>query len=149
MRRGAIVTLVWVVLGLISAGMRTGAAPSAQASPIGTTVRVPGGSYRSVSPVQLALLLRHKDFVLVNVHAPYAGEIAPTDRFIPFDRIDRHLASLPASRHAMIVRYCRSGRMSEIAARRLVVLGFTNVWHRAGGMDAWRQQGFALLHRPH
>jgi len=28
-----------------------------------------------------------------------------------------------------------------------VVLGFTNIWHLAGGMDAWHQQGFLLQHR--
>jgi len=147
MARGAILAVVLVLVGLVSTGIHAVAAPSPRAMPIGTAVRVPGGSYRAVTPRQLALLLQHKHFVLVNVHIPYAGEIAHTDRFIPFDTIDGHLGSLPASNHAMIVLYCRSGRMSDIAARHLVRDGYTDVWHLAGGMDAWVRQGLPLLHR--
>ena len=110
-----------------------------------TRVGAPGGSYIDVTPLRLRVLLRHKRFTLVNVHVPYAGEISGTDRFIPFDQIDRNLTMLPA-RTAMVVLYCRSGRMSAIAARRLVRLGYRNVWELAGGMDAWQQQGLLLRH---
>jgi len=108
-----------------------------------TRIAAPGGSYIDVTPQRLTALLRHKRFTLVNVHVPYAGEISRTDRFIPFDQIDRNLARLPV-KTAMIVLYCRSGRMSAIAARRLVRLGYRNVWELAGGMDAWQQQGLPL-----
>jgi len=108
-----------------------------------TRVSVPGGSYIDVTPLRLRILLQHKRFTLVNVHMPYAGEIAGTDRFIPFDQIDRNLTKLPA-RSAMVVLYCRSGRMSAIAARRLVRLGYRGIWELAGGMDAWQQQGLPL-----
>jgi len=110
-----------------------------------TRVGAPGGSYIDVTPLRLRVLLRHKRFTLVNVHVPYAGEISGTDRFIPFDQIDRNLTRLPV-RTAMVVLYCRSGRMSAIAARRLVRLGYRNVWELAGGMDAWQQQGLPLRH---
>jgi len=46
----------------------------------------------------------------------------------------------------MVVLYCRSGRMSAIAARRLVRLGYRDVWELAGGMDAWQRQGLPLRH---
>ena len=108
-----------------------------------TRVSIPGGSYIDVSPLRLRDLLRHKRFALVNVHVPYAGEIVGTDRFIPFDQIDRNLTRFPA-RTAMVVLYCRSGRMSVIAARRLVHLGYQNIWELAGGMDAWQKQGLRL-----
>lgn len=47
-----------------------------------------------------------------------------------------HLAVPPPNKHAMIVLCCRSGRMNDSAAQRLVLLGFTNIQHLAGGTDA-------------
>lgn len=32
--------------------------------------------------------------------------------------------------------------MSDIAARRLVRHGYTNLWNLEGGMVAWRQRGY-------
>ena len=143
-------SLLILTFVLLSTGLLLPAthATASQAIP-STKIIVPGGSYRAVAPRELAALLVHKNFVLVNVHYPYAGELPHTDRFLPFDTIGQHLSSLPASKHAFIVLYCRSGRMSAIAARTLVLRGFTNVWHLAGGMDAWEQQGFKLVYRSH
>ena len=112
-----------------------------------TDVRVPvdgGGSYVDITAARLADMLEAKDFALVNVHVPYDGEIAPTDRFIPFDQVEDRLAELPA-REAKIVLYCRSGSMSAIAARTLVAAGYTNVWNLDGGMNAWRALGYPVI----
>lgn len=116
----------------------------------GTDVRVPvdgGGSYADIAPARLADMLRAKDFALVNVHVPYEGEIDPTDLFIPFDQIAARLAELPSSESKIVV-YCRSGSMSAIAARTLVVAGYTNIWNLDGGMNAWRAQGYPIEERP-
>ena len=81
--------------------------------------------FATISSDQLAEKLGHKDFFFVNVHIPYEGEIAQTDAFIPFDKIAENLDRLPSDRNAAIVLYCRSGRMSEIAATDLAARGFT------------------------
>jgi rhodanese-related sulfurtransferase len=119
-----------------------------QTKPVaGETVTVTGGSYQNISPAELNTMLKNKDFVFVNVHIPFAGNIADTDLSIPYDQIStsENLSQLPADKSAKIVLYCRSGRMSEIAAEELVSLGYTNLWNLDGGMVAWEQAGFEIL----
>lgn len=116
--------------------------PSAQAVPVEG-----GGSYLNVSSEDLAPMLKAKTFQLVNVHVPYEGEIEGTDLFIPYDQIEQNRDKLPADTGAQIVLYCRSGRMSAIAAPALVKLGYTNVGNLAGGMIAWEQAGYPVMNK--
>jgi len=111
-------------------------------------VQVNGGSYWDITPAQLSSMLEHKDFLLVNVHIPYDGELPQTDLFEPYNEIEENLSKLPKDMNAKIVVYCRSGSMSAIAARELVKLGFTNVSNLAGGMVEWEKQGYELIRKP-
>ena len=111
-------------------------------------VKVNGGLYWDITPAQLSSMLEHKNFLLVNVHIPYEGEIPKTDLFVPYNEIDQNLSRLPKDKGAKIVIYCRSGSMSAIAARELVKLGFTNVSNRAGGMVEWEKQGYEIIRKP-
>src|SRR5713226_6964268 len=114
---------------------------------IGSPVQVDQGSYTNITPKDLTTLLQAKDFALINVHIPYEGEIANTDAKIAYNEIDQHLDQLPADKSARIVLYCRSGRMSTLAAQQLVKLGYTHIFNLAGGMIAWEQAGYPLLNR--
>jgi rhodanese-related sulfurtransferase len=109
-------------------------------------VTVDGGSYTRVRPDELKAMLKDKDFVFINVHIPFEGIIADTDLSLPYNEITdpANLAQLPPDKNAKIVLYCRSGRMSQIAAEALVSLGYTNIWDLAGGMVEWEQAGFDL-----
>ncbi len=112
----------------------------------GEAVTVAGGSYTNVTADELSVMLKNKDFVFVNVHIPFAGNIASTDLSIAYDQIadPANLAQLPADKNAKIVLYCRSGRMSAIAAEALVGLGYTNVWNLEGGMAGWERAGYQI-----
>lgn len=103
----------------------------------------PPASYTDVTPQQLNAMLQTKDFFFVNTHIPYEGEIAGTDALIPYDDLDAY-RGYPAEKDARIVLYCRSGRMSAIAAEELARRGYTNLYNLAGGMAAWAQAGHPL-----
>jgi rhodanese-related sulfurtransferase len=120
---------------------------SCQSKPVaGETVTATGGSYQNINPAELNTMLKNKDFVFINVHIPFAGDIADTDLSIPYDQITATeiLSLIPADKNAKIVLYCRSGRMSAIAAEKLVSLGYTNVWNLKGGMVDWEQAGYEI-----
>lgn len=106
-------------------------------------MEAPGGSYTLITVNELQGMLKNKDFVLVNVHVPYAGEIEKTDMHITYNEIDKNLGKLPA-KGAKIVLYCRAGPMSTEAAQSLVKLGYTSVYDVEGGMNAWEAAGYPL-----
>ncbi|MBI3158122.1 MAG: rhodanese-like domain-containing protein [Chloroflexi bacterium] len=111
---------------------------------VGTPIEVAGGSYTDISVEELQTMLGNKDFVFVNVHIPFEGDIADTDLSIPYNEIEANLGLLPADKDARIVLYCRSDRMSTIAAEVLVGLGYTNIYNLDGGMVAWEAAGLPL-----
>ena len=116
----------------------------------GEKVSVNGGSYTNINSQQLDALFENKDFVLVNVHIPFAGDIPNTDLSIPYDQIteSQYLSQLPTDKTAKIVLYCRSGRMSQITAEKLVLLGYTNIWNLKEGMVEWEQAGYEIEKQP-
>lgn len=108
----------------------------------GETVTLPNGSYQDITADNLNTLLKNKDFIFINVHIPFAGNIAGTDLSIPYDQIEQNLSQLPSDKSTKIVLYCRSGHMSAIAAEKLVSLGYTNIWNLKGGMADWEKAGY-------
>jgi rhodanese-related sulfurtransferase len=102
------------------------------------------GSYQNMSVRELQSMFENKDFVFVNVHIPFEGDIPNTDLSIPYNEIEQNLEKLPADKDAKIVLYCRSGNMSSIAGETLVDLGYTNVWNLDGGFNAWEKAGLPM-----
>lgn len=136
-----------ILTGLVLAGCgadseRTRETPAD--APLGQSVAVEGGAYTNVSVQELQAMLASKDFLLVNVHIPFEGDLPGTDYSIPFNEITRHLELLPAEKDGRLVLYCSSGRMSAEAAEELVKLGYTDVFNLAGGFRAWGQAGLPI-----
>ena len=71
----------------------------------GGSARAKGGSYGKLAASELKAMLEGKDFLFVNVHIPYEGEIGRTDAFIPYDKVEQQRHLLPAKKDAKIVLY--------------------------------------------
>ena len=138
-----IVIFLLLIVSLLSACKST-ATTTPAVEVVGQQISVPGGSYTDVTVSELQTMLANKDFTFVNVHIPFEGDIANTDLSIAYNEIAQNQEQLPGDKNAKIVLYCRSDRMSRIAAETLVNLGYTNVWNLDGGMVAWEQAGLPL-----
>lgn len=134
------------VLTFVIVGSCAGQAPGDDNPPArGESVDVEGGQYRDIIVPELQAMLEDKDFPLINVHVPFAGNLPDTDDSIPFNEIASNLDRLPADKDARIVLYCRTGPMSERAAAALVGLGYTDVYSLVGGFVAWSNAGLPLI----
>ena len=142
---GLLFALGLVVAACSGAAQEQAAAPPAQAQEPAQLSKNADG-YTDITVDQLAAMLPEKDFTLVNVHIPYAGDIPQTDVSIPYDTIDQNLDQLPG-KDEPIVLYCRSGGMSTQAAKTLAALGYTNVLEVDGGMNAWKSAGYELVQK--
>lgn len=104
-------------------------------------------SYKNISFAEFSQWLEEKDFLLINVHVPYQGEIPGTDQLLPYYLVEAQKDRLPAAKDTKIVVYCLTGPMGHTAARSLVRLGYTRIYHYAGGMLDWVRNGRQLIDR--
>jgi len=101
-----------------------------------------------ISPSEFAELALDKNAFIVDVHTPEQTHIPGTDAFIPFDHITENTDKLPTDKSTPILVYCRSGSMSQTAAKEIAALGFTNVYDLAGGTDAYKESNISVLLTP-
>lgn len=137
--------LLWVVMAALTVTIAACSSAVVEEELMGSELIKNSDGYVDISAEQLNDLMKTKDFTLVNVHIPYAGDIPNTDQSIAYNDLDPHLDLLPADKDATVVLYCRSGNMSTQAARALGGLGYTNVMEVDGGMNAWQEAGYDLL----
>ena len=128
-----------LVLLIVASCTNTYTKESANANKLGNS-----NTYKNMTVDELNRQLKNKDFALVDVHIPEQKHINGTDAFIPYDDIENQLGKLPSDKDAKIVLYCRSGRMSEIAAEKLADRGYTNVYNVVGGVVEWVKRGYKV-----
>ncbi len=99
-----------------------------------------------LSPQQLYAALANKDFLLIDVHTPNAGSIPGTDARIAYNDIAGLVAFIGPNLDAKVVLTCLSGGMSKTAGNALVARGYRNISELTGGMTAWTEAGYTLVH---
>ena len=102
-----------------------------------------GADFKNISAQELNDMLKHKDFILMDVHVPEQKHLKGTDDFIPFDKIKENTDKLPP-KNEKIVLYCRTGRMSALAAQELSGMGYKNVYNLKEGVEGWQKAGFPV-----
>ena len=111
-----------------------------------TTIQTEHGIYTVISPLELHQRLNTQtdNFLLINTHINYEGEIPTTDVFIPFNEIAKYFPVLPKDKSSNIVIYDMGDNTSEAAAESLVRLGYKEVQQLQGGIAAWENAGFEV-----
>ena len=132
-----------MVITIIILGIFLNACTS-KAPEFGREVSVNGWKYYEVNVQELQVMLEDKDFVMINVHIPWQGNIPQTDLHLAFDQISNNQKQLPAERDEKILVYCLTSGMAKTAVQSLVDLGYTNVWMLEGGTIAWEEAGLSL-----
>lgn len=102
---------------------------------------------RLVDPAGFAAAVAEPGRVTINVHVPFEGDIPGTDLSLPYDQVEARAADLPAPGTPLAI-YCRSDRMSTIAAPVLASLGYSDIVELDGGMQAWSAAGRRVLPTP-
>jgi rhodanese-related sulfurtransferase len=95
---------------------------------------------------ELHTALAAKDFLMIDVHLPYAGEIPGTDAHIAYTEIDALAACIGADLERKVVLTCLGGPMSVESGDALVARGYRQIRWLVGGMNAWVNAGYTLTH---
>ena len=136
--------LALMIITVIVAACVPAVSNEASMEQFGEQITLSAGTYTNITPAELDTLLQDKDFLLVNVHIPYEGDIPDTDLSIPYNDIESYKDLLPEDKDARLVIYCKSGPMAAIAAGELLELGYTQLYNLEGGFVAWQAAGFPL-----
>ena len=113
---------------LLSSMLLSSSTPSQDATP----------GYREISADEaIALMKEEKNYIILDVRTPeeYAEKRIPGAINIPNETIgSEEIPELP-DKNQLILVYCRSGRRSKEAAKKLVALGYTNIVEFGGILD--------------
>jgi sulfur-carrier protein adenylyltransferase/sulfurtransferase len=82
----------------------------------------------------------HEAVELIDVREPFEAEIARIDgaKLIPLGELPARLGEIPRNRQTIV--HCHSGVRSAQAVELLRKAGFNDVFHLAGGIEAWAEE---------
>jgi len=81
------------------------------------------------------------DYVIVDVREAdeYAAGHIPNAILVPLSNLEKAAAEKIPDKKNLLLVYCRSGRRSKIAAKKLAQLGYTNI-KEFGGIIDWKYE---------
>jgi len=103
-----------------------------------TVTRASQLGYKKITAQEAhAMMIQSSNYILLDVRTEdeYKEERIEGAKLIPYDEIKNRAAAELSNKNQLIFIYCRSGVRSEIAARALVELGYSNVYDFGGILD--------------
>lgn len=113
-------------------------------------VSMTSGGYAEVSPtIANEMILDSRQVVILDVRSPDAyrgpgGHIAGA-LSTPFETIERQLPELLPYQNQTVLIYGDGDADGAVAAKLLIVAGFRNVVHIAGGLRGWIERGYRTV----
>jgi rhodanese-related sulfurtransferase len=98
---------------------------------------------QDVEVTTLKLWLERQEALLIDVREPpeYAAEHIPDAQLLPLSTFDP--ARVPQEAGKKVVLHCVMGMRSAQAGQKLLDAGFTTVYNFRGGVQAWKDAGYA------
>lgn len=128
-------TAYGVVLGILLAGVI--ALPSRTAN-LEETTQIPAIEYKKITPEDAKARIDSADEIIiidVRTEEEFNAEHIPNSILIPNETITDKTPDLLPDLDAEILIYCRSGNRSAQAAKKLLAIGYTNVYDFGGIID--------------
>src|SRR5919198_5479556 len=96
-----------------------------------------------VEATKLKVWLEQGEALLIDVREPpeYAAEHIPEAQLLPLSTFDP--ARVPQEAGKKVVLHCVMGMRSAQAGQKLLDAGFTTVYNFRGGVQAWKDAGYA------
>lgn len=116
-------------------------------------VKAAKASIQNLSPQQVHEALQAGEATLIDIREP--GELEQNGKIAGSTNAPRGMLefyadeSLPYhrpefDRNKRIILHCASGGRSALATQTLMQMGYTNVAHMDGGINAWKEAGLPL-----
>ena len=98
---------------------------------------------QDVEATTLKMWLERGEALLIDVREPpeYAAEHIPDAQLLPLSTFDP--ARVPQEAGKKVVLHCVMGMRSAQAGQKLLDAGFTTVYNFRGGVQAWKDAGYA------
>src|SRR5438093_11189465 len=98
---------------------------------------------QDVEATTLKMWLERGEALLIDVREPpeYAAEHIPEAQLLPLSTFDP--ARVPQEAGKKVVLHCVMGMRSAQAGQKLLDAGFTTVYNFRGGVQAWKDAGYA------
>src|SRR5215467_7742529 len=98
---------------------------------------------QDVEATTLKMWLERGEALLIDVREPpeHAAEHIPDAQLLPLSAFDP--ARVPQEAGKKVVLHCVMGMRSAQAGRKLLDAGFTTVYNFRGGVQAWKDAGYA------
>ena len=93
---------------------------------------------QTITPQQAEAMMREEDVLILDVRTQQEFDSGHIQNavLLPYNEIPLHALALIPEKSQIILVYCRAGRRSSIAARKLAEMGFTAVYD-FGGIAGW------------